>query len=167
VNEFLIALAGGSVGSILTLLGSVPVQVRMHNRLVREADADLELWVADEFIRTKRERVRRLHELKDRGMTEQSARREAEPAVREEALHLYRDQATKARRRRAELRDTEGWRHQLWRRLARRGPLPELDAPAKAQSIIDDWAADQDVHDPTRWSLDDALEHASRDAGES
>jgi hypothetical protein len=167
VNEFLIALAGGSVGSILTLLGSVPVQVRTHNRLVREADADLEQWVADEFIRTKRERVRRYHELQDRGMAKEVARREAEPAVREEALHLYRDQATKARRRLTELRDAEGWRHELWRRLARCGPLPELGAPARAQSIIDDWAADQDVHDPTRWTLDEALEQARRDAGES
>jgi hypothetical protein len=164
VNEFVIALAGGSVGSILTLLGSVPAQVRTHNRLVREANADLEQWVADEFIRTKRNRVRRLHELKDRGMAEAAARREAEPAVREDALHLYRDQATRAERRRAELRDGEGWRHWLWRTLAFRGSLPELEAPTKARAIIEDWAADQDVHDPTRWTLDDALAQSRRDA---
>jgi hypothetical protein len=46
-----IALAGGSVGAVLTLLAGVPEQVRHHDRQVEEYDADLAQWVSDEMVR--------------------------------------------------------------------------------------------------------------------
>jgi hypothetical protein len=50
-----IALAGGSVGALLTLGAGVPEQVRHHNRQVQEFDDDLGQWVSDEMVRLERE----------------------------------------------------------------------------------------------------------------
>ena len=55
MEPFVAALAGGAVGAALAALARVPVQVRAHNRLMGENDAELGNWVADESVRLERE----------------------------------------------------------------------------------------------------------------
>jgi hypothetical protein len=124
---------------------------------VWQADDDLAQWVADEIVRTKREEVRVNDEMVSRGVAGSSIRDSALIEVKESTLHAYRDQETQAERRRAELRNAEGWHHQLWRKVTRRGPLPQLQTPTKALPIIDDWRLGAGKLDPTRRTLDQAL----------
>jgi hypothetical protein len=133
-----IALAGGSVGAFITLVARVPEQVRHHNRLVTEYDEDLGQWVADEMVRLERAFERHKNEAARNGQLYSGAYLRGIAHLKEEALHAYRDQETAAKRRRAALRDAEGWVHRKWREI-RAGPLRELDAPDEVRPLLDMW----------------------------
>jgi hypothetical protein len=170
-EALLAAIIGGSIGSGLTMLAGVPAEVRQHDRQVREADKSLSQWVADECVRLERDLNRVLAEMSAEGQRYSGALGNALAAAKEQTLHAYRDQETQSERRRDEVRAAEGWRHVLWRRLTRRGGLPELSTPQRAEPILDDWRADATyadiaptpVNDPTRRTLDQALEKLGED----
>lgn len=169
-GQLIAAVIGGTVGSALTALATVPGQVREHDRLIGEYDEDLAQWVADEVVRLKAELRKTTNEYAARpeGQGTQlysGAHARALARVKEDFLQLYRDQERGAERRRADLRDREGGRHALWRLTTRRGALPELETPAKAEPVIDSWRADATVEglepapvdDPTRRTLEQAV----------
>lgn len=170
-----IALAGGSIGSVLTLLAGVPEQVKHNNRRAEHLDADLRQYVSDECVRLERE-VRGLkNRLASQGQLYSGAIQRAEAHAKEEVLHRYRDQLTRAEREWQALRDSEGLRHRAWRRLGRGGSLPALTADEAAQPILDGWwrapvpAADRaepyPVSDPTRRPLEWALDKYGHGGG--
>jgi hypothetical protein len=165
VETLLIALAGGSIGVLLTLLLSVPADVRHHDRQAYEYDDDLGQWVSDERVRLERELERHRNEMAGRGQLYSGAYLRGIAHIKEACLHAYRDQERDAERKRAALRDAEGWRHRLWRAVApRHSQLPELRSPERVTPILDQWRAEVDfrgdkapVSDPTRRPLEWAL----------
>ena len=62
-----IALAGGSVGAILTRMFGVPTAIKDHNREAREIDERLGQWVSDECVRLERELERHKNESASKG----------------------------------------------------------------------------------------------------
>lgn len=154
---------GGAISPALIALATVPAQVRRHDRLIRERDEELALWVADDDVLLDRKLAEEIGELgKVPGLSPQHYP-PALAQVKEGILQRYRDQERAAENRRAELRDDERWRHAVYRRLLRR-PLPELETPQRAQPVLDEWRVDAEyqghtapVNDPTRRTLDGAL----------
>jgi hypothetical protein len=51
---FAIAVAGGSIGTLLTLLSGVPEPIWHHDRQISDVDADLAQWVADAMVPLER-----------------------------------------------------------------------------------------------------------------
>ena len=161
-----IALAGGSAGSILTLLVGVPAQVRDHDRLVAEYDDDLAQWVADEMVRLEREIERHKNEMAGSGHLYSGAYLRGIAHLKEAALHAYRDEERGAERKRAALNDVEGWRHRAWRRVhPGRKPLAALSSPKEVEPLLDLWRREvprdgdsAPVSDPTKRSLTWALD---------
>ena len=160
-----VALAGGSIGTALTLIATVPAQVKHHDRQVRDLDDDLGQYVSDDMVRL--ERALKGHEtiMAAEGQLDSGAFVRGVAGFKEEALHLYRDQERAAERGRAALRDEEGLRHRVWRRLTRRGPLPALTAPVQAKPLLDLWrepvcrdGTEHPVSDPTKRPLSWAVE---------
>jgi hypothetical protein len=133
------ALAGGAAGAAIAALARVPSQVRSHNRLVGEYDDELGNWVADESVRLERELKRATRRFAEADRTGEEAHARALAHVKEESLRAWRDSELAAKHRRAELRDTEGWQHDLWRWVTVRGQLPPLRTPRKVKPILDTW----------------------------
>jgi hypothetical protein len=154
MDAILVALVGGSIGAILTNLGGVPTTIKQHNRAIAERDDDLAQWVSDECVQLER------HLAGDRTAednVDSSAYLRGIAHRKEDALHRYRDQERAARQVRAMLQAEEGVRHRIWRRVALRGALPELQTPSKAGPILDGWRAAAGmmaVSDPTRRPLE-------------
>jgi hypothetical protein len=158
------ALAGGAAGAAIAAMARVPTQVRAHNRLVDEYNEELGNWVADESVRLERELKRATRRFAESGQQGEPAHAQALALVKEESLRAYRDSELAARNRRTELRDTEGWQHDLWRWVTARGQLPPLRMPRKVKPIIDTWRepvsfghVTAQVRDPTSRDLDDIL----------
>jgi hypothetical protein len=161
-----IALAGGSVGAILTRMFGVPAAVKDHNREASEIDERLGQWVSDECVRLERELERHKNESASQGQLTAGAYVTGIAHLKEEFLHLYRDQGWQAEEKIAALRDAEGPPHRIWRLIAFRGRLPELTTPGRAEGILDGWRAEvvvdgvgkAPVSDPTRrplsWAID-------------
>jgi hypothetical protein len=166
MDPLLTALLGGSIGSIITLIGTltigIPAEVRHHDRLATEYDEDLAQWVSDECVRLERELAKHMNSAGNQLYS--GAYLAGIAGLKEEALHLYRDQERAAERRRAALLDDEGWRHRTYRWWIVRDQLPELTTPAKAAPILDGWREEvrgsggsAPVSDPTKRSLDWAV----------
>jgi hypothetical protein len=158
------ALAGGAAGAAIATLARVPWMVRTHNRLVGEYDEELGNWVADESVRLQRELRRTTRRFSESGHQGDSAHAEALAQVKEESLRAYRDSELAAKHRRAALRDSEGWQHDLWRWMTVRGQLPPLRMPRKVKPLIDTWREpvsfgeiSVQVNDPTSRDVDDIL----------
>ncbi|HSJ17223.1 MAG TPA: hypothetical protein VK920_03950 [Solirubrobacterales bacterium] len=166
------ALAGGAAGAAIATLARVPWMVRSHNRLVGEYDEELGNWVADESVRLQRELKRTTRRFAESGSQGERAHAEALAQVKEESLRAYRDSELAAKHRRAVLRDSEGWQHDLWRWMTVRGQLPPLRMPRKVKPLIDTWREpvsfgeiSVQVSDPTSRDVDDMLaELAARQA---
>ena len=163
------ALAGGAVGAAIAAVARVPSQVRSHNRLVGEYDEELGNWVADESVRLERELKRATRRFAEADRTGEDAHARALAQVKEESLRAWRDSELAARYRRAELRDTEGWQHDLWRWVTVRGQLPPLRSPRKVKPILDTWREPVSfghvtalVNDPTSRDLDEILSELAR-----
>lgn len=154
-----IALAGGSVGSLITLAVGVPEHVRHDDRRIRDLDAELAQWVADEMVRLERDAVGLRNRLAAEEQLNAGTYLVQLAHLKEGALHAYRDQQRAAERRRSAIRDSEGFRHAIWRRIRRRR-LPELSAPAASGALLDLWRGEvrrgedaAPVSDPTKRSL--------------
>jgi hypothetical protein len=171
-----IALAGGSAGVVITLALGVPEQVKHHDRQVSEWDADLAQWVADEMVRLERACEGARNEHASRGLRESGAYLRAVAHLKEAALHAYRDQEILAERNRAAVRDAEGVRHRVWRKLRRIGELRQLQTPTRAKPLLDLWRHDVEgmdvsvpVSDPTKrslqWALDKYVTEKTRASG--
>jgi hypothetical protein len=161
-----VALAGGSVGAILTRMLGLPAEVKDHNREVREIDERLAQWVSDECVRLERELERHKNQSASKGQHTAGAYVRGIAHIKERFLHLYRDQERQAEGRISVLRDAEGPLHRLWRLIAFEGGLPELITPTRAEVILDGWRAEvvvdgvgrAPVSDPTRRPLSWAIE---------
>lgn len=172
MEPFVAALAGGAVGAAVAALARIPWMVRSHNRLVGEYDEELGNWVADESVRMQRELKRTTRRFAESGDEGGRAHAQALAQVKEESLRAYRDSELAAKHRRAALRDSEGWQHDLWRWMTVRGQLPPLRMTRKVKPLIDTWREPVSfgeisiqVSDPTSRDVDDILaELAARQA---
>lgn len=163
------ALAGGAVGAALAALARVPTQVRAHNRLVDEYDAELGNWVADEAVRQEREMKRTTRRFAESDAQGEPEHARALAQVKEESLRAYRDSELAAKHRRIALRDSEGWQHDLWRWVTVKGQLPPLRTPRKVKPLVDTWRepvsfgqVTANVNDPTSRDLDEILAELAR-----
>jgi hypothetical protein len=163
-GTFGVALAGGSVGTIITLLSGVPEQVKRHNRIVEERDEDQGQWVSDECVVMERELEREKNQAARSGQLYAGAHLREMAHIKEAHLHAYRDQEREAQRERAALLDSEGWRHRAWRFVARYGPLPPLRKPEEVQPVLEAWREEVNedgnkapVSDPTKRPLEWAI----------
>jgi hypothetical protein len=175
MSDLVIALAGGTIGSVATwLIGwgayfrALPSQVEEHDRLVRERDEDLEQWVADDHLRLTRELAGITNRMAspDEGQGSQlysGAHGRALAHAKERALHAYRDQERSAQRFVAEIAAREGWLHRDHRRQFGK-PKLGLNAPSLVRPVLDRWrdltwghppgVAPAGVTDPTQRTLD-------------
>lgn len=143
----------------------VPGEVRHHNRLVDEWDDDLGQWVADECVRLERDLREHKNKNAAAGHLYSGSMLTEAAHLKENFLHAYRDQERAALRHRDALKVSEGLRHRLWRSIARKGGLPDLQSPDLVNDILDRWrdpiefqGATSPVSDPTRRSLDWAID---------
>jgi hypothetical protein len=175
VSDLLVGLAGGAIGSALTILyglilrfRAVPGEVDEHDRLARQRDQDLAQWVADDHLRLTRELRRTTAKMASPGEGQGSqlysgAHARALAHAKERALHAHRDQERAAQRFVDELAAKETWLHRDHRRQRGRAPL-RLTAPERVQPVLDRWrdsswrhppgVAAAEVNDPTRRTLE-------------
>jgi hypothetical protein len=168
VDSLIAALAGGSIGSVVTLLAGVPAQVKRHNTQVQQWDDDLGQWVSDECVELERKLIGNKNSAGNQLYSGSYLTGAAH--IKEQFLHAYRDEERGARQRRAALLDDEGLRHKVWRRATLRGPLPELHTPDHAAGILDQWRKEvrrdgdtAPVSDPTHRPLEWAIEKYADD----
>ena len=127
-ETFLIALAGGAIGAILTGLAWLLVRLasffssdlRAHDYAVKVLNEDVELWVSD----TYRELAQELRKISNsQGLQiESGSHLNARSVAKTKALHRWRDRLHVAERDLVALQGQERWYHRVWRRL------PELAA---------------------------------------
>jgi hypothetical protein len=172
VSTWLIALAGGAVGSALTAalafgarLLAARREIEATDRFVADRDEDLASWVADRSLALERELAAKTEALNKENLFYSGTHGTALALIKERALHEYRDQERQAERDVALARERETWLHAFWRRLCGR-PFPKLTAPQRAQPVLDAWrssvvrhgASPIEVVDPTRRTLRDATQ---------
>jgi hypothetical protein len=163
VTTWLVALAGGAVGTILTSLiayagrvGAVGREVAANNRALRVLDDHLETWVADDTMRLQRQLNAISEELNKRNLLWSGEHGFQIALAKEKALQSYRDQERTARSQVADIGAREGRLHSLVRAWTSR-PFG-LTAPERVRPILDAWAAPVTRHlsagDPPR-EIDD------------
>lgn len=139
--SWLVLVAAGAAGSALTMLArvtSVPSEVAAHDRRIADIDADLDRYVADEYVRLAFD----LREIRfPGGEDSQAPQREVSRAcaiavVR--STQLYRDEENARIREMREMVAPEGVGHRAWRLLARR-PIAALTTPDRASRVLDKW----------------------------
>jgi hypothetical protein len=177
VSTWLVALAGGAVGSVLTAalafgarLLAARREIDATDRFVHERDQDLGSWVGDRTLALGRELAAKTEELNKENLFYSGAHGTALALIKERALHEYRDQERQAKRDVALARERETWLHGFWRRR-RRPPFPKLTTPQRAQPVLDSWRSSVTRHgdspievvDPTRRMLDQAIEDVQLD----
>jgi hypothetical protein len=184
-SDFLIALAGGAVGTALTFLAgagarvrAIPGECRAHERAVRERDEDLEQWVTDEHVRLKRELKEIRAALSARNIFYSGQHTLEVSLAKERALQAYRDQERQATRDVAAVREREGWLHATSRSLSFRAERSlELRAPERVAPVLDAWRLPATRHlqpnetpfpinDPTRRTISDTLIEVATDTRE-
>jgi hypothetical protein len=153
----LIAVVGGSAGTVLTQLFAASRDVDRDDRLIADRDESLAQWVADQHVELKRQ----MHTVVQKANAAEVLGGGAVPAghavVKAKTLHLFRDQRTEARRFVADLEIEERWAHRLWRRV-RDKPMRQLQTPARAEAVIEVWREGLSAeNDPTRRTLDSVL----------
>jgi hypothetical protein len=174
------ALAGGAIGSLVTLAATAGVrfyaargEIETHDRLVDDLNEDLERWVVDDTARL----VRELRDLRN-DLNKRNAFYSGEygfqlGTAKERALQAYRDQETRASREAATIPDREGWMHEFWRRW-RRKPRHELTAPSRVKPVVDLWRLTPSKHlqpeetpppvdDPSARTLDEVIDDVTAD----
>lgn len=175
MSTWLIALAGGAVGSILTFALTVASRVlaarreiEATDRFVRDRDEDLASWVSDRNLALERELAETTEMLNKDNLFYSGAHGVALARLKERALHEYRDQERQARRDLALAGERESWAHAFWRRR-RRQPFPTLTTAERASGVLDAWRSSVTRHgdspievvDPTRRGLHEAAQEAS------
>jgi hypothetical protein len=177
VSTWLIALAGGAVGSVLTAalafggrLLAARREIDATDRFVVDRDEDLASWVADRSLALERELAAKTEELNKENLFYSGTHGTALALIKEQGLHEYRDQERQAERDIAVARERETWLHAFWRR--RRGrPFPKLKAPERAQPVLDAWRSSVTRHgdspievvDATRRALGEAIQDVRLD----
>jgi len=175
VSTWLVALAGGAVGSLVTATLAVSGrllaarrEIDATDRFVQDRDEDLASWIADRSLALERELAETTEELNKQNLFYSGAHGVALARLKERALHEYRDQERQAQRDVALARGRETWMHRFWRR--RRGQaLRALATSAEAQPLLDAWRSSVTRHgnapievvDPRRRALNYAIENAS------
>jgi hypothetical protein len=175
MSTWLIALAAGAIGSVLTaLLGlsgrlsTARREIDLNDRFVAERDEDLASWVSDRSLALERELAAKTEEMNKENLFYSGAHANALALIKERALHEYRDQERQAQRDVALVQERETWMHRFWRR--RRGqPFPTLATPERAKPLLDHWRSSVTRHgdspievvDPTRHTLPEAVQDAS------
>lgn len=172
MSTWLVALAGGAVGSLLTAALAVSGrllaarrEIDATDRFVADRDEDLASWVADRSLALERELAEKTEELNKENLFYSGAHGVALARLKERALHEYRDQERQAQRDVAVANERETWMHAFWR--GRRGrPFPSLSTPERAQPVLDTWRSSVTRHgdspievvDPTRRVLGEAVQ---------
>ena len=113
------------------MLAGVPEQVRHPTASWPEYHETLAQLVSDEMVRLEREFARHKNTAASellRGYLRGIAH------LKEQALHAYRDELTRARHKRAALVDVEGLRYRLWRTLTRRGHFGHCHGAESAEA---------------------------------
>jgi hypothetical protein len=177
VSTWLVALAGGAVGSLVTAalafggrLLAARREIDATDRFVADRDEDLASWVADRSLALERELAAKTEELNRENLFYSGAHGTALALTKERALHEYWDQERQAERDVALARERETWPHAFWRRWRRR-PFPKPTAPQRAQPVLDTWRSSVTRHgnspvevvDPTRRTLGEAIQDAQVD----
>jgi hypothetical protein len=174
MSTWLVALAAGAIGSVLTAvigLGARLLAARREieatDRFVADRDEDLASWVSDRSLALERELTAKTEEMNKENLFYSGAHANALALFKERALHEYRDQERQARRDVAVTQERETWMQTFWRRR-RRQPFPTLTAPERAQPLLDHWRSSVTRHgdppievvDPFRRGLDTAIQEA-------
>ena len=175
VSTWLVALAGGAIGSLVTAILAVGArllaagsEIDGTDRFVQDRDEDLASWVADRSLALERDLAERTEELNKENLFYSGAHGVALARLKERALHEYRDQERQAQRDAALARERETLMHRFWR-WRRDQPFPTLTAPGRAQPLLDAWRSSVTRHgdspievvDPTRRALNDAIQDTS------
>jgi hypothetical protein len=174
MDNTLLALAAGAIGSVVTLAATGGVrfltarnEIEANDRLIDELNEDLERWVADDDVRLRRELRDIRAQLAARGMFQSGEYSYLLGVAKERALQAYRDQETRAQREAALIRDRENWMHAFWRQRQKM-PRRLLTAPTKVKPVLDAWRLPPSKHlqegdtpapviDPTSRSLDEVI----------
>jgi hypothetical protein len=169
MQTWLVAIVGGAIGSIVTAVLTVGArllrargEVTAHDRFVASRDEDLSSWVSDRSLALRRELKAKTEELNRRNLFHSSAHGTAIAVLKEKALHEYRDQERQTRRDVAIVAQAENWMHRLWRRG---GELAQLEAPSRAEPVLEIWRSSVTRHgspsievvDPTRRTLEETV----------
>lgn len=113
-------------------------EITIHDDDARERNDQLVIWVDDETQGL----VVRLQAIKEdfssRGVLMSSLHDAARMQAKADALHRYRDEASRARLDIAALRAREGRWHRFWRKRLG-SPAPRLTADAAVQPFLDRW----------------------------
>lgn len=176
---WLVALAGGAIGSIVTWviayagrLAAIRREIAANDRALRVIDDHLETWVSDDTVRLERE----LHDITE-ALNKCNLLWSGEHGVqiaraKERALQAYRDQERTARTQEADIGAREGRLHALvraWKSLDF-----GLKAPERVGPILDKWAkpvtrhlsaGDQPlaINDPRKRTVDTTLADLASD----
>ena len=174
MNESILALAAGAVGSVVTLGATAGVrffaarsEIETNDRRVAELDRDLERWVTDDHVRLKRELRDLRNDLSGRNLFYSGEYGYRLGLAKERALQVYRDHEDRATREWAAIRASEGLMHLIWRWIARR-KRTTLSVPIRVKPVLDTWLLPPSKHlqpgdtppqvpDPFTRNLDDVL----------
>jgi hypothetical protein len=169
VDELVVALAGGAVGTVIlggawaaVRLYAVPGDVARHDERARVLNEDLELWVSDSHRALRQELSGITNDLAGRGLMYSGAHGGRRAEAKSRALHRWRDRLNGAERDLSDLLAAETWAHAAWRR--RRGLSPPRLASDRVEPVIEEWrqpvtrhGGEAPVHDPTQFQLGDLL----------
>jgi hypothetical protein len=173
-DSLLVAVAGGAVGSVLTLAGrysAVPSEVRHHDRQIAEIDRDLDRFAADEYARLRNVELPELLDSRMKmnltadggnGMGSK-ARAKLWSLKLSWSMQLYRDHENGQLAKYQDIIASEGRVHWLYRRLGQH-PIATLETPALAAAFLDCWkkikiASNESAHmpDPRTRSIELAM----------
>ena len=139
-----VEIIGGLVTAVAFGVGAAfyaaSQQVRRHDAQVRDLLEDNRRWFRDRDAEVKVESQRATNEMAASGLLQSGAGVRALMEPRRRALHQYRDELSAKRRRYRELRDAEGWTHQLIRR--RHGAMPQLSLTDEERTTLAAWRAE-------------------------
>lgn len=179
-DSLLVAIAGGAVGSAITLAGryaAVPSEVRHHDRQIAEIDQDLDRFAADEYARLRNVVLPQLLSSKmvqtfsaTGGNAFDSKTKAKEWALMISfSMQLYRDHENARLADYREIIGAEKLAHSVYRRIRHR-PLRELESPEQAAAFLDRWksltvATHEPAHmpDPRKRSMAQALAALDRE----
>lgn len=172
MSDLTVALAGGAIGSVATVVlaqvGKIQLawsEVALHDDQARELNAQLVAYVTDETRKLARELLTVAEDFNSRNTLHSSIAGGALAERKEGALHRYRDQEWRARLQLAALQASEGRWHNWFRMTrGRRGGL-ELTARQEVEPFLAEWrkpitrhgTGPVEVFDLTTQTTEDAL----------
>lgn len=172
-SDFYIALAGGSVGALLTAaigfggrLTAVPAEIKQNDLDAASRNEDLETWVADRHFSLIAERRGIRNRMAAEGQGTTGALGNALAYPKQMALHEYRDEERRVRREIEAIAGRENWLHSVWRKRTG-NPRPSLTAADRAHPVLQSWRSlvfeppggpATPVADATKRTLDETIE---------